>query len=195
MTSEGLAGLLIRDGLMALCTKYPELRLEMVPSNVAVELGDGTIDVALRAVPTREAGVVVRKVLGWPLSLHASAAYVRARGSPTSITGLAGHDLLIQSGNLGRLPEVRLLSKVAGARIVLRSPSLPALVEAAVANAGIVPLVDSWGRTAGLVKVLALDIPPRPLWIAIAPGQRDRPAVRVVADEMARLMSAHATAA
>jgi len=83
---------------------------------------------------------------------------------------------------------VRLLSRVAGARIVLRSTSLPVLVEAARAGAGIVPLVEPWGRTAGLVKVLPLDIPARPLWIAIAPGQRERPAVRVVADEIARLM-------
>jgi hypothetical protein len=37
--------------------------------------------------------------------------------------------------------------------------------------------------------VLPLDIPARPLWIAIAAGQKDRPAVRVVADEMARLIT------
>jgi DNA-binding transcriptional LysR family regulator len=187
-TSEGLAGHLAYDGLVALCTKYPDLRLELLPGNLAVDLRSGEIDVALRAVPTREAGATVRRIAGMDVALHASPDYVHARGVPASLAALAGHDLLIQTGELRRLPEVRILSKVPGARIVLRSTSLPVLIEAARAGAGIVPVVEPWGRTAGLVKVLPLDIPARPLWIAIAPGQRERPAVRVVADEIARLM-------
>lgn len=65
---------------------------------------------------------------------------------------------------------------------------MPVLVEAATAGIGIVPIVVPWGELAGLVRVLALpDIAPRPLWLAVGPGQRDRAAVRVVADEVARL--------
>lgn len=188
-TSEGLAGHLVQDGLVALCSKYPDLRLEILPGNLAFPLRAGEVDVALRAVPTREAGATVRRIGGMMVALHAAPAYIRTRGTPTSLAGLAGHDLLIQTGELRRQPEVRLLTKVAGARIVLRSSSLPVLVEAARAGAGIVPVVEPWGRVAGLVKVLPLDIPARPLWIAIAPGQKDRPAVRAVADEMARLIT------
>jgi DNA-binding transcriptional LysR family regulator len=193
-TSEGLAGMVVKKGLIALCAKYPELRLEIATSNLAVDLRAGEVDLALRSVPTREAGVKIRKVSAMVVALHASADYIRARGIPTSLAGLAGHDLLIQTGELSRLPEVRLLNRVVGARVVLRSTSLPVLIEAAVAGAGIVPVVGPWGQVTGLVKVLPLDIPARPLWVAIAPGQRDRPAVRVVADELARLMGAHAAA-
>jgi DNA-binding transcriptional LysR family regulator len=130
------------------------------------------------------------------IGLYASTEYLRRRGAPAGgtaskpVTALAGHDLLVPGGELAKLPEARLLARVPGARVVLRTSSMPALVEAANAGHGIVPVADVWADLAGLVRVLALpDLAPRPLWLAVAPGQRDRPAVRVVAEELARLVS------
>ncbi len=188
--APGLASVIVRCGLLALATRHPDLSLELVAGNAAVELRRGDVDLAFRTFLVREEGVRVRKVAGSAVGLHASPDYLRRRGAPASLPGLAGHDLLVPGGELSRLPEARLLARVAGARVVLRANNLPILVEAATAGHGIVPVVESWGELVGLVRVIALpDIPRRPLWLAIAPGQRERPAVRVVADEIVRLFA------
>lgn len=187
-TTEGLAGFLVRRGLLALTTRHPELSIEIVSGNRPVELARGEAELALRSVLVREDGVRVRKLRGMTVALYASPEYLRRRGPPSSIEALASHDLLVPGGELARLPEARLLAGVPGARIVLRTSSLPTLVEAAVAGHGIVPIVDCWANLAGLSRALALpQLAPRHLWLAVGPGQRDRPAVRAVADEVARL--------
>ena len=187
-TTEGLAGYLVRRGLLALADRHPELAIELLAGIRVVDLARGEAEVALRTRPTREDGVRVRKLTGMPVALFAAPAYVQRRGMPASEAALAGHDLLVPSGELAKLPEARLLESARGGRIVVRSNSLPALVDAASAGAGIVPIVEPWGEVAQLVRVLALPaIPPRPLWLAVGPGQRERAPVRLVADEVARL--------
>lgn len=192
-TSEGLAGFLVQRGLLGLAQRHPELSLEISTGNRPVALARGEADLSLRAILVREDGVRVRKLRGMAIGLHASSEYLRRRGAPGSLDALGGHDLLVPGGELARRPEARLLDRVRGARVVLRSSSLPALVEAAVAGHGIVPIGDWWAELAGLVRVLALPhLAPRPLWLAIAPGQRERPAARAVAEEIARLAAAPA---
>jgi DNA-binding transcriptional LysR family regulator len=192
-TSEGLAGFLVQRGLLGLGQRHPELSLEISTGNRPVALARGEADLSLRAILVREDGVRVRKLRGMAIGLYASSEYLRRRGAPGSIDGLTGHDLLVPGGELAKRPEARLLDRVRGARVVLRSSSLPALVEAAVAGHGIVPVGDFWAELVGLVRVVALPhLAPRPLWLAIAPGQRERPAVRAVAEEIARLAGAPA---
>ncbi len=193
-TTDGLAGLLVRRGLLGLALRHPELSIEILSGNRLVELARGEAELALRTVLVREDGVRVRKLRGMAIGLYASTEYLRRRGVPASsgapdpLKVLAGHDLLVPGGELGKLPEARLLARVPGARIVLRTSSLPLLVEAAAAGHGIVAAADLWADLAGLTRVIALPhLAPRPLWLAVGPGQRERPAVRVVADEIARL--------
>lgn len=187
-TTDGLATLLVRRGLLALAQRHPELSIELLTGNRLVELVRGEAELALRTVLVREDGVRVRKVRGMAVGLYASADYLRRRGTPGSLETLAGHDLLVPGGELAKLPESRLLARVPNARVVLRTTNLPVLVEAAAAGHGIVALTEAWATLVELTRVLVLpQIAPRPLWLAVAPGQRDRPAVRAVADELARL--------
>jgi DNA-binding transcriptional LysR family regulator len=189
-TTEGFAGHMIRLGLHNLTARYPDLSIELLAGNQVIDLEAGDADVALRTAATRGEGIRVRKIATLVVGLNASAEYLRKRGVPADLDSLAGHDVLVASGELARLPEAKLLSRVKGVRVVLRSPSVPLLVEAAIAGAGILTLVGAWAEVAGLVRIFSLpEIPQRPLYLAIAPGQRERPAVRVVADEIARLFS------
>lgn len=186
-TTEGLAGHVIRRGVLGLTARYPELAIELLTGNEVIDLEGGDADLALRTAATRGEGIRVRKIATLTVGIAASAGYLRARGVPANLEGLAGHDVMIASGLLARLPESKILSRVKGTRVVLRSPSVPLLVEAALADAGILTLPGSWAEAAGLVRLWPLaGVPLRPLWLAIAPGQRDRAAVRVVADDLAR---------
>jgi DNA-binding transcriptional LysR family regulator len=189
-TSEGLASHLVRRGLLELRDRYPELALELLTGNRMLDLAAGEADLALRTAATRAAGVRVRRVAQLAIELAAAGAYLRARGTPASLDALAGHDLLVPGAELARLPEAQFLERARGARVVLRAASFQLLVEAAASGRGLVALPGAWAEAAGLVRVLPLpQIPPRPLWLAIGPGQRERAAVRVVGDEVARLVA------
>lgn len=194
-TTDGLASFLVRRGLLELTQRHPELVIEIAGGNRLADLARGEADLALRTILVREDGVRVRKLRGMAIGLYASPEYLRRRGMPAAaaaadpLAALAGHDLLVPGGELAKLPEARLLARVPGGRIVLRSSSFPILVEATVLGHGIAPIADFWADRTGLTRVAPLpDIAPRPLWLAVAPGQRERPAVRAVADELARLL-------
>jgi hypothetical protein len=111
-------------------------------------------------------------------------------GASDPAAALAGHHLLV--------PRRRARDAPRGAPPLPRPrrPRCPShqqpapLVEAATLGHGIVPVADFWAQLAGLTRVAALPhIAPRPLWLAVAPVSRERPAVRAVADELARLAS------
>ena len=95
--------------------------------------------------------------------------------------------MLVPSGDLDELPEARWLRERADVHIALRSSSLPALVDAAVRDHGLVPLTRMWGdAVAGLEHVLPLEsMAARPMWLVMHPDVADRAAVRVVADRIA----------
>jgi DNA-binding transcriptional LysR family regulator len=191
-TTEGMAARLVRGGLLDLRKSYPALELEILGGNRPVDLARGEADLAIRVSPTKEANLVVRVLGRWPIALFASAAYLRARGIPRSATDLEGHDVLVPSGELADLPEAHLLAKARGARVALRSSSLPALVEAATLGHGLVPISRPWGESVGLVHTFDLaGVAARPIWLVMARDVAARPAVRLVAD---RLIEAFRTA-
>jgi DNA-binding transcriptional LysR family regulator len=189
-TTEGLAGHLIRRGILGLSSRFPELVIDLLTGNQVIDVEAGEADLALRTAVTRGEGVRVRKIATLSVGLNACATYLRTRGTPTTLAALAGHDLLVTTTELARLPETRIMTRVKGARIVLRSASVPLLVEAAIAGAGIIALPGAWAEAAGLQRIMTLEgVPPRPMWLATAPGARERAAVRVVGDEIARMFA------
>ncbi|MFO0554155.1 MAG: LysR family transcriptional regulator [Polyangiaceae bacterium] len=191
-TTEGMAPRLVRAGLLELKATYPALELELLGGNRPVDIGRGEADLAIRVTPTKDARLVVRVVGRWPIALYASARYLRARGVPRSVAELDGHDLLVPSGELSALPEAVLLAKVRGARVALRSSSLPALVEAALLDHGLVPLTTAWGESVeGLSRALELEsIAARPTWLVTDPDAGQRAAVRVVVERLVQAFRA-----
>lgn len=189
-TTEGMASRLVSGGLLDLMHIHPGLRLEIVGGNRPVDLARGEADLALRVTKTTDPQLKVRVLGKFPISLFASPKYLRTRGSPTSLTALAGHEVLLPSGELSMLPEAKLLA-AAQPRVAFSSSSLPALVEAAVRGHGLVPLTRAWGEAVeGLDHVLELPVPPRPTWLVMHPDVAKRAAVRVVADHLAQAFRA-----
>jgi DNA-binding transcriptional LysR family regulator len=189
-TTEGLGAWLARSGLAAIVDLHPELSLEIATGAALVDLDRGDADLAVRTVRPRSGSASLRRLATLEIALHASRAYIERHGAPGSVTALSGHRLLVGAAEIGRLPESRLLRSVRGARVVLASSSMSVLVEAATTGVGIVATNVGWGQAAGLVRTTQLpSIAPRSLWLQVAAGARDRPAVRVVAKEIARLLS------
>ena len=185
-TTEAMGERLVALGLLDLRQEYPELSLEILASNAPVDLLRDEADLALRVRKPESASLRQRLIARMPIGLYGSPEYFRRRGLPRSEAELAGHDLLIPSGELSRLPETRWMASLPNTEIVLRSSSLPALVAAAVRGHGLVALTEPWGDgVPGLTRAFTLEgLAPRPLWLLTSPSSALRPAVRVVAERL-----------
>jgi len=189
-TTEGLAVRLVALGLLDLCERHPSIELEVLGGNTPLDLAKDEADLALRVTPITGPDLKVRVVARLGFALFASSTYLARRGRPRTVAQLRGHDVILPSGDLARLPEGRWLAARPGVRVTFRSSSLPALAEAAARGHGLCALVDAWGAgVPGLEVVLPLpQIPDRAIWLASHPLVADRPAVRVVADHIVDLL-------
>lgn len=190
-TTEALAAFLVAEGLLSVREHHPELFVELLGGNRPVDLTRGEADLALRLVPLKEAELRVRAIAKLGIGLYASPSYVRARGVVRSAGALAGHDVLIPSGELASLPEAKWLASRPDVRVVFRTSSMGALLAAAIAGLGIAPLSLPWGdREPGLERLLVLDdVPKRTVWLAAHPESAAREAVKVVSERIAAIFS------
>ena len=128
--------------LLRLAREHPKLELDLSFSDMPVDLIAEGFDLGLRHGPLGEAsGLSVRRLAPQPKVLCAAPDYIKRRGRPNNIEGLAKHDLLIHwragyrypwrlpDGN-GRMIEVKMTSR-------LRFDDLEVTADAAVAGMGI----------------------------------------------------------
>jgi DNA-binding transcriptional LysR family regulator len=190
-TTEALAATLVRRGLLDVRAQHPGLELELLGSNTVVDLTRGGADLALRLAKIDQPSLRVRRVARWPFCAFAGDAYVRRRGRPRSERELAGHDVLLLSGELAKLPESRWLAAHSSVRVVLRTNSMIALLSALAQGAGIAVLSTSGDEDAigarALFEVNALS--PRPVYLAMHPDAGKRTAVRIIADHVADIIA------
>lgn len=185
---------LVEGAFPALLARYPELEIELVPSNLAADLSRGEADVAIRLLrPTGD--VVARRVGQVAYGLYASAAYLARHPSPLA-DGLAGHDIVVPVRELGSGPEATWLAQhAAAARTRLRATSLVTLAQAVASGLGVCALPTNLAEMhPGTKRVRLLpEIPARPVWLVIHPELREVPRVRAVAatlvEEMRRRLA------
>ena len=187
-TTDALAQLLVGAGLLSVRERHPDLALEIVGGNRPIDLARGEADLALRLSKLDQPSLRAVCLASMNVALFASPAYVRERGVVRTPAGIAGHDVLLPTGELAALPEARWLASRRSVRVVLRSNSMGALVAAAAAGHGIVPLPTGWGESQGagaLERLLVLEaIPKRKIWLVAHEAADRREAVRVVAQEI-----------
>lgn len=188
-TTEALGRILVGEGLLALRDEHPELVVEILGGNRPVDLARGEAEIAVRLAALRQSTLRVRCVAKTGVALFASHAYVRARGAARNAAALRGHDVLLPSGELSRVPEARWLGSRPGVRVAFRTNSMPVLLAAAVAGRGIAPLPLGWGDSEPeLARLFTLEsVPPRKVWLVTRETTADRPAVRIVGERIAAI--------
>jgi DNA-binding transcriptional LysR family regulator len=151
---------------------YPAVELDVELTNRRVDLVAEGFDLAIRAGWLADSTLVSRRLgRAQPVRLHASPAYLRARGTPRRLKDLAEHDCLVLTGaprtwplrRSGRVAEVPL-------RVRAAASSFELLLELALAGQGIARLPEHMGvaavRSGALRTVLdAAAPPPLPLHI------------------------------
>ncbi len=185
--TEALAPFLIEHGLLEVGDRYPGLWLELLAGNRRLDLEREEADLAVRLDPLTGASLRARCVARMPLGLFAAPAYLRAHGVPRGPSSLAGHQVLLPSGELARLPEARFLAAQKRVTVAFSSNSPLALVAAAKEGRGLVALTLPWGeREPKLERVLVLTrLAPRAIWLVSTRSAANRPAVKAVADHLA----------
>jgi DNA-binding transcriptional LysR family regulator len=190
-TTDAFARMLVAEGLLAVRERHPELVIELVGGNRPIDLARGEADLAVRVAALRQPSLRARCLATMGVGLFASPAYLHARGAVSGPSALRGHDALVPSGELARLPEARWLAARPGVRVVFRSSSMPALVEAAVTGHGIVPLPVGWGdHEPGLERLFVIDAAgKRKIWLVSHEAASRRSDVRAVSQHIAAIFA------
>jgi DNA-binding transcriptional LysR family regulator len=188
-TTEALGRMLVTAGLLGVQREHPGVTIDLLAENRSVDLVHGEADVAVRLAALRQPSLRARCVARSRIGLFAAPSYLRTRG-PVHGAALRGHDVLLPAGDLARLAEAKWLASQRGVRAVFRSNSMSALVAAAAAGHGIVPMPVGWGDSEpGLERVRILDVPERKVWLVTHDAVAGRPAVEVVAARIAAIFA------
>ncbi len=175
-----------------LMRENPDLHIDLLLTDVQVDIVGQGIDVAVRIAKLRDNHLVARRLHDSPRRLVASPTYIEAHGAPRTLADLAGHHCLLGTGashwTFIRNGKV-VRQKVAGR---FTASSIEALHQTCLGGLGIANLsawdVEGELRDGSLQPVVLEDAEPDPLAIwAVYPTARLVPTkVRVFVDALER---------
>lgn len=161
---------------------HPQLSVEVVTTDRAVNLVEEGIDCALRAVEIPpDSGLVARQLSGVRWLTCASSSYLAANGSPECVEDLAQHECIcFVSPSTGRARDWVFREDGQPRAFVpygnLRLTSLGAAAEAAAAGCGIAQVPDAVAfgalREGALEAILTAYTAPAPPIMLVYPGNR-----------------------
>lgn len=127
--------------LSRLRARHPELMLEIIADNRALDLRRGEADIAVRFRDNPDPELIARKAgtAGW--SLYASQAYIDRKGPLAAPDQLRGHDVIAFDTSLSGVDAAVWLERhVPPENIVMRGNSIATVINAAAAGFGLAPL-------------------------------------------------------
>lgn len=172
---------------------HPQVAVELVLTDRAVDLVGEGIDLAIRIGPVREASLVVRKLGAGGGVLCASPGYLAAHAAPATPAGLAEHACVVYSSP-PHGPDWTLESAEGSVAVRVRAAllanSLTVVREAAIAGLGVarLPLFACWEDLAAgrLRRVLeAWSVAERPVHAVYPTSRHLTPKVRAFLDFLA----------
>lgn len=163
----------------------PEARVDLHLADSIVDIVAMGIDLAIRQAPLRDSTLVARKLSDNPRWLYAAPPYLAARGTPSRVSDLAGHDCLAATDTThwsfdqgGRRARHRIAGRFSG-------NSIEALHQACLDGLGIT-MLTAWNAAedvgAGrLVRLPLDDGEPEPLgiWAVFPTARQVPPKVRI----------------
>lgn len=154
--------------LVGIRAQYPEIELELVPSDAVENLLRREADIAIRMVRPRQPDLITRHIGELPMIICAHEDYLRRRGMPQTIDELLRHDLIgldrstlyLDAAHQFGLPLER-------ESFSLRTDSQTLLWELMKAGMGIGFAQQYLAReTPGMVPILSqLTLPGLPIWL------------------------------
>ncbi|MFC3071176.1 LysR family transcriptional regulator [Phenylobacterium soli] len=140
--SEILANFWVTPAIAHFRRQYPEVQVDMVITDEALDIEAGEADLAIRsgrALPISD--LVARKIADYEFALYCSRDYAERMGVLTSLEDLKDHDLISCETAQGMMPGVAWMLQQAGGKPPAHiSNSLSNLSHAVSAGLGIAPI-------------------------------------------------------
>ena len=185
-STEILANLAITPALGEFRQLFPDVKIDLIVSDLPLDLAAGEADVAIRSgIALTVSDLVARKLADFDFALYCSRDYAARRGVLTDLDDLKNHDLIGGDGSHLPLPGMRwMFERAGGVEPAHTSNSMTNLNIAVKAGLGIAP-----------VGCLLADLDPdliqcsEPIpelragsWVVTRPELRDAPRVRAFID-------------
>lgn len=189
-TSDSLAAWFLVPRLPALRARHPGVLLELVTGNLPVNLARREADLSLRLSKPEQPNLIARCLGQAAWALYASKSYLRALRGARPRAKLEGHDVIAFGRELERTIGARWLAENGErGRVALTSNSLVAHGAAVVAGLGVSPLPCLFGDVqTSLQRVIPGVIGHHDVWLVVHPDVKRSAKVRVVMDELTRLV-------
>jgi DNA-binding transcriptional LysR family regulator len=138
--SEAFSGFVVRR-LADLHASHPGLIVEILSSNVRVDLERGEADLALRIAETSQPDLVCRHIGDANWSLYASEGYLKRMGRVATPSDLSGHDVIAFDETMAGVPGAQWINEHAnGANVILRGNSIVSVLNACLIGMGLAVL-------------------------------------------------------
>jgi DNA-binding transcriptional LysR family regulator len=184
--AELIANDVLMPALAAFRKLYPEVQVDLLISDRALDLAGGEADVAIRASHAlKDSELIARKLADHDFALYCSREYAERRGVPATLDELPDHDLIGGDAELAAWPgALWLAEKAKGKAPVARSNTMGNLYHAVRVGLGIAPLGTALGDIdPDLVRCSEVIPEVRgSTWMVIRPELRDVPRVRALID-------------
>jgi len=190
-TSDNLASDLVIPALPRFVARHPQLRLEIVTTTAAVELGRRDADLALRLVRPSHGNLKARRLGAMSYGVYGHRDYLARHPAPAD-DPLAGRAMITWDEAHAHLPAAQWLAKRApDAHVVLAVSTLRAQIAAARAGLGLAIIPDFLVTDPDLVRVLAPgDVFSDGVWLVLHADLAASSRVRAVADFLAETVDA-----
>ncbi|KQY01378.1 LysR family transcriptional regulator [Massilia sp. Root133] len=190
-TSDNLASDLVIPALPRFVARHPQLRLEIVTTTAAVELGRRDADLALRLVRPSHGNLKARRLGAMSYGVYGHRDYLARHPAPAD-DPLAGRAMITWDEAHAHLPAAQWLVKRAPeAHVVLAVSTLRAQIAAARAGLGLAIIPDFLVTDPDLVRVLAPgDVFSDGVWLVLHADLAASSRVRAVADFLAETVDA-----
>ncbi|ADH91671.1 transcriptional regulator, LysR family [Ancylobacter novellus DSM 506] len=192
-TPDSLLIHLLMPMLATFRERYPEVRLDMVLSNQALNLSKRDADVAVRATDNPPENLVGRRVARIAWALYGRAADFPAPGE-VSPEELDAHNWVSLGDSLGSLKTVKFVQEnVAPEKVAYKINSVLGLAEAVEAGIGIghIPCFIGDARPSLVRLGPANDDYAADLWLLTHPDLRHSPRVRAFLDFLGGEIARH----
>jgi DNA-binding transcriptional LysR family regulator len=191
LTVPELLGPYMVRQLSAFRDRHASIRVEVLSGDKRFDLARGEADLAIRAGEVADADLVVRRLSEVGVSVFASSTYLERRGAPASLDDLGGHDVIAFDANLATYPGAAWLdAHLAGAVVVMRGHTIPAIHKAAVEGLGLalLPCLAS-SDDPRLRRVTARVLGTRSLNLVVHPGSARMARIRAVMDFLVEIFT------
>jgi len=169
---------------------YPDIKIELLVSNLEINMNNRQADIAVRATSAPPEHLIGRRLRSITWGVYASKNYKEKCGLPKNMAQLADHVLIGATGSMRSLAAYRWLDKNLPQQIKTRCDELIAMAAFAEAGQGLAVLPDDQMRP-GIVKLFNFpNAENSELWLLTHPDLRHVERIKLVMQHLAEAFSA-----